>query len=198
MADAARHTLIAGLSGLLAWVGGALAPALAQTQQTVQLVGAAEPLCNLGALAQASGPQVNIDVTSGAVFTVTQLADPQTLTSQAASITLAAPATCNTLHRVALASDNNGLWRTSGGTAAGFASAVPYAAELSWSDQTHRLDATGASRGYVEESVLVGQPATGDIRIDFSIDAGSTNAGVGAPLLAGEYADVLRVIVEPQ
>lgn len=198
MVDAARQSIIVGLSGLLAWGGGALAPALSQTQQTVEVIGVAEPLCNLGAVAQGSGPQLNIDVTSGAVFTVTQLADPLSLSSQAAAITLAVPATCNTIHRVALASDNNGLWRTEGGSNAGFASAVPYAAELTWSDQNHRLDATGASRGYVEESVLVGQPATGDIVIDFSIDAGATNAGFGAPLLAGEYADVLRVIVEPQ
>ena len=198
MSQAARQSFLAGL-GLLAWSGGALAPALAQDQRTVEVIGMAEPLCNLGEIAQGQGPQLNIDVTSGAVFTVTELMDSATLTSKAAAISLEVPATCNTIHRVALASDNNGLWRTiPAGGGAGFASAIPYAAELSWSDQDHRLEANATSRGYIEEGVVVGQPATGDILIEFSINAGATNAGVGAPLLAGEYADVLRVIVEAQ
>lgn len=187
------------LAGAMACVVGLATPAGAQDRQTVEVIGHAESQCNLGTVEQGAGPQLNMVATAGSVFTVSQLADAQTLASQAAMVTLDVPAMCNSIHRVALASDNNGLWLQDAALPpAGFASAVPYAADLSWSEQNHRLTADAVSRGYVEESLLIGQPATGAIQIEFSIDAGASNAGFGAPLLAGDYVDVLRVIVEPQ
>jgi hypothetical protein len=75
---------------------------------------------------------------------------------------------------------------------------VPYTANLVWADEQHLLTADAAFDQEVQQQVLVGRPNTGELLIEFAINAGATNAGVGAPLLAGEYSDVLRVTMEPQ
>ncbi|GAA0647681.1 hypothetical protein [Brevundimonas lenta] len=173
--------------------------AMAQDQQTVTVTGDAEKVCTLGQPTQADGALVNFDTPSGSVFAVTRLADPDSLSTRAANMTLGMPAMCNGVHRVAIASDNNGLWRQGAGAQpAGFGSAVPYKANLVWADQQYRMNADASTRGFVQEQVIIGRPATGDLLIEFAIDAGATNAGSGAPLVAGDYSDVLRVTVEPQ
>ena len=175
------------------------APVWAQDQATVAVVGDANQMCTLGQPSQGSGAVSNFDTPSGTVFSITRLADPDTLTTRAANITLTMDAMCNTIHRVVLASDNNGLWRSGiGATPSGFGSAVPYTANLVWADQQYPLTAEAGDRQSVEEEMLVGRPNTGDLLIEFEINAGATNAGVGAPLLAGEYSDVLRITVESQ
>ena len=175
------------------------APAWAQDQATVAVVGDANQMCTLGQPTQDGGAQTNFDTPSGTVFSITRLADPDTLSTRAANITLTMDAMCNTIHRVVLASDNNGLWRQGVTTApSGFGSAVPYTANLVWADQQDPLTAEASARQGVEEEMLVGRPNTGDMLIEFEINAGATNAGVGAPLLAGEYSDVLRITVESQ
>src|SRR5690606_24626070 len=129
------------------------APAVAQDQATVNLAGDANQMCTLGQPSQGSGAVTNFDTPSGTVFSITRLADPDTLTTRAANITLTMDAMCNTIHRVVLASDNNGLWRTSvGATPSGFGSAVPYTANLVWADQQYPLTAEAADRQSVEES----------------------------------------------
>lgn len=175
------------------------APALAQTQQTVGLGGEAEQMCTLGEPTVGTGAFTNFDTPSGTVFSITQLANATSLTTRAASITLSLDAMCNTIHRVVIASDNNGLWRQGVATPArGFGSAVPFRANLSWASQQYALTADATIRQGVEEFMLVGQPNTGEMEIEFEISAGATNVGIGAPLLAGEYSDVLRVTLEPQ
>ena len=175
------------------------APASAQQQATVNIVGDANLMCTLGQPSQGSGALTNFDTPSGTVFGITHLTDPATLSTRAANITLTMDAMCNSIHRVVIASDNNGLWRTSAGaTPSGFGSAVPYTANLVWADQQYPLTAEAADRQGVEEQMLVGQPNTGEMLIEFSIDSGATNAGFGAPLLSGEYSDVLRITVESQ
>lgn len=194
-------TLAYGLSVLavLATTTCIAAPAWAQDQQTVALVGDAEQMCSLGELAQSAGALSNFDTPSGSVFGITSLADPLTLSTQAANITLSVDAMCNSIHRVVIASDSNGLWRQGvGAGTSGFGSAVPYRANLVWADQQHPLTAEASSRQAVEEQMLVGRPNTGALLIEFEIVTGATNAGIGAPLLAGEYSDVLRVTVETQ
>lgn len=174
-------------------------PVSAQQQATVNLVGDANLMCTLGQPGQGSGALTNFDTPSGTVFGITHLTDPETLSTRAASITLTMAAMCNSIHRVVIASDNNGLWRSNAGaTPSGFGSAVPYTANLVWADQQYPLTAEAADRQGVEEQMLVGQPNTGEMLIEFSIDSGATNAGFGAPLLSGEYSDVLRITVESQ
>lgn len=175
------------------------APAWAQDQATVTLSGEADQMCTVGQPTQSTGGLTNFDTPSGSVFGITRLADPETLSTRAATITLSMDAMCNTIHRVVIASDNNGLWRQGVTTVpSGFGSAVPYTANLVWADQQYPLTAEAASRRTVEEEMLIGRPNTGEMLIEFEINAGATNAGLGAPLLAGEYSDVLRVTVESQ
>ena len=174
-------------------------PAAAQDSRAVAVEGEAEQFCTLGNPTQSTGALVNFDTPSGTIFAVTNLTEMDTLTTLAANITLASESMCNGIHRIAVASDNNGLWRTGGSIApAGFASAVPYQANIVWADQEYLITADAGSRRAIEEEFLIGRPAAGNLLIEFSINAGATNAGVGAPLLAGEYSDVLRITVEPQ
>lgn len=176
------------------------APVWAQNQpQAVAVTGEAARMCVLGQVAQGQGGLSNFDAPSGSVFGITALADPTTLTTQAASINLSMDAMCNGLHRVSVASDNNGLWRHGVASAtSGFGSAVPYRANLVWGGQQSALFADATQRQLVQDQVLIGSPVVGAMLIEFSINAGATNAGVGSPLLAGEYSDVLRITVEPQ
>lgn len=188
-----------GPIAILASAACIAAPAAAQEQQTVGLTGEAEQLCTLGQPTQATGALNNFDSPSGTVFGITRLADPETLSTRAAAITLSMDAMCNSIHRVVIASDNNGLWRQGTGVAPlGFGSAVPYRANLVWADQQYPLSAEAETRQAVEEEMLIGRPNTGEMLIEFEINRGATNAGLGAPLLSGEYSDVLRITVEAQ
>lgn len=178
---------------------GIAMPAAAQESSEVTLVGVAEDQCILGQAELGDGALENFENPTGAVFIVAELTDPSTLTTRAADLSLKLNAMCNSPHRLIVSSQNDGLWRTEvTGTASGFGSAVPYRLGLTWADETRDLAATAASRQAVEWEMLVGRPATGDVQLNFSIDAGSTNAGLGAPLLSGSYSDVVTVTVESQ
>ena len=178
---------------------GIAMPAAAQESSEVTLVGVAEDQCILGQAELGDGALENFENPTGAVFIVAELTDPSTLTTRAADLSLKLNAMCNSPHRLIISSQNDGLWRTEvTGTASGFGSAVPYRLGLTWADETRDLAATAASRQAVEWEMLVGRPATGDVQLNFSIDAGSTNAGLGAPLLSGSYSDVVTVTVESQ
>ena len=108
-------------------------------------------------------------------------------------------AMCNGPHRLTVASENAGLWRTGVSIgASGFGSAVPYRVQLGWAAENRNLIAEAASRQAVDWELLVGRPNAGDVLLDFIIDAGATNAGTGAPLLSGTYSDVLTVTVDSQ
>lgn len=178
---------------------GLALPASAQEITEVTLIGVAEDQCILGEAELGMGPLENFVNPSGAVFVVAQLTDPATLTTRAAGLNLTLNAMCNSPHRLVVESQNAGLWRTEvTGLATGFANAVPYRMGLTWADETRDLLATANSRETVEWEMLIGRPATGDVQLDFNIDAGSTNAGLGAPLLSGSYSDVVTVTVESQ
>ncbi|MBI1405004.1 MAG: hypothetical protein GC145_02635 [Caulobacter sp.] len=187
-----------GLVAIVASMICLAAPAMAQDQQSVDIVGDAGIRCSLGQPTQGSGALTNFDTPSGSVFSITDLADPTTLSTKAANITLSLDAMCNTLHRVGIASDNNGLWRVGVGGTTGFGDAVPYQANLVWADQQYLLTVDASSRQPVEQQVLINRPNTGEMLIEIEINAGATNAGIGTPLLAGEYSDILRITVEAQ
>ena len=179
----------------------AVAPALGGVaraqEQSVVVTGEAERLCLLGPIALGGGVMTNIDTLAGSVLTVSQLADPQTMRTRAAAVTLTADIMCNTSHLVTLSSENSGLFRTQSAPSNGFGHAVPYQIQLSWVDEEATLAATAASRQRVETPIVLDRPHAGDLTINFSIQAGATNAGSGYPLLAGEYSDVLRLTVGP-
>ena len=185
--------------GLLIGALGIAMPAVAQETSTVTVVGAAEDQCVLGQPGLGAGPVENFNSPSGAVFVVSQLTDPLTLTTRAAQLSLELEAMCNGPHRLTVASENAGLWRTGVSIgAAGFGSAVPYRVQLAWAAENRSLIAEAASRQVVDWELLVGRPNAGDVLLDFIIDAGATKAGTGAPLLSGTYSDVLTVTVDSQ
>lgn len=188
--------------GTLVLLIGALGiamPAAAQEISQVTLTGVADDRCTLGQAEAGDGTIENFDTPSGAVFTISQLTDPTTLTTRAAELSLALGAMCNSPHRLTVESQNAGLWRTEvSGATAGFGSAVPYRLGLGWAGENRNLSAEAASRQTIEWELLIGYPASGDVQLDFVIDAGTTNAGLGAPLLSGSYSDVVTVTVESQ
>jgi hypothetical protein len=189
-----RRTLVLLIGAL-----GIAMPAAAQDIGTVTVTGTAEDQCILGQAEPGDGVIQNFDSPSGAVFVISELTDPATLTTRAAELSLALNAMCNSPHRLVVASENAGLWRTDvTTTSSGFGSAVPYRIDLGWADESRNLIAEAASRQEIEWEMLIGRPATGDVQLDFMIDAGATNAGTGAPLLSGAYSDVLTVTVESQ
>ncbi len=185
--------------GFLIGALGIAMPAAAQEVSTVTVVGSAEDQCVLGQPELGTGPVENFNSPSGAVFVVSQLTDPVTLTTRGAQLSLELEAMCNGPHRLTVASENAGLWRTGVSIgASGFGSAVPYRVQLGWAAENRNLIAEAASRQAVDWELLVGRPNAGDVLLDFIIDAGATNAGTGAPLLSGTYSDVLTVTVDSQ
>lgn len=178
---------------------GFAAPAWAQQEQSVTVAGRAAQMCILDTPEQGDGVLENFDNPAGATFSITELADPVTLSTRAARITVSLDAMCTSLHRVELASDGDGLWRIGGAaTPTGFADAVPYRANLVWANAQNDLQAQADVRQARRMEVLVGQPYMGEMLIEFEIQAGATNAGAGAPLVAGDYSDILRVTMEAQ
>ena len=178
---------------------GLAAPAMAQQVQDVTLLGSADRLCALSAPELGVGPLENFSVPSGSVYSVEQLADPTTLTTRAARMTLSMDAMCNGVHRLIISSENSGLWRRGAPTSSsGFGTGVPYRLNLAWADENPSLTADASIRQAREWLILVGRPNAGTIELEFEIDAGATNAGTGAPMVAGSYADVLTLTVESQ
>ena len=164
----------------------------------MEVFGQATARCSLSS-PSATGTPVNFDAPVGATFSITELSDPGTLSTRAANITLSFPAMCNAVHRVSLTTENNGLWRDfSSVSSGGFGSAVPYGANLVWAGDQHLLSADATGRHEAQETILVGQPNAGEMLVEIDVAVGATNATTGAPLLAGDYADVLRLTVEPQ
>lgn len=195
MNSSSSHRTLVLLIGAL----GIASPVVAQDESTVTLSGVAEDQCVLGEAEAGDGAIENFDTPSGAVFTISQLTDPSTLTTRAAELSLALGAMCNGPHRLVVESQNAGLWRNEfSGVTSGFGSAVPYRLGLVWAEQNRDFSAEAASRQSIEWEVLIGRPAFGDVELTFMIDAGATNAGTGAPLLSGSYSDVVTVTVESQ
>jgi hypothetical protein len=176
-------------------------PARAQTalQATVRAIGAADELCTLAAPQVNLGAASNIGSVAGSTVTIADLSDDQTLSTKATDFDIRFAAMCNFDHRVTISSDRGGLWLL-GGTAppAGFAGAVPYQAALTWADESQTLQADAASESEIDAPLDVNRPAFGDIVIHFHVDQGATNAGSGAPLIAGTYEDILRVTLGAQ
>lgn len=185
------------------------APAVAQStgipeggaREDYPVIGSAPEFCQLGEPTFSSeNPPVNVQTLTGRIVTIDELMDSDTLSTQATSVELAFAGFCNFPHRIAVESDNNGLFRQSAGNsvATGFANAVPYSAELRWADETIRLEADALTRRQVRGAADFTDPAVGPLLLRLQIAPGATNITTEAPLLAGEYRDVIRITVGPQ
>jgi hypothetical protein len=194
----ARSLISATLAVPLA-ASGFAASAAAQTQQSVTVTGQTNQVCIMASPVLGDGAMENFNTPAGNVYVIQELADPSTLTTRAAQLTLSMTTMCNSVHRVVVASENAGLWRTEASApASGFGSAVPYTLQLDWADETRSYLAEAGARQVQQWELLVGRANAGDMLLGFSIDAGATNQGFNAPLLAGVYSDVVTVTVETQ
>ena len=157
--------------------------------------------CAVGPPIQRPAAQVNFRGLSGSTLQIDQLVDSTTLSTNASSVEVSFPATCSFPHRLKVETQNNGLWQSGERgpqTPEGFGDAVPYRALLEWASEHLRLDADAQIRRIAQNSILVDASADGDIILRLEIDAGATNERANAPLLAGVYADTLRITLEPQ
>jgi hypothetical protein len=195
MTRAAFRTLFSSLA-LIAMAGSSraqIAPAI------VRAVGSANELCALAAPQVNVGGASNVGSVAGSTVSIADLSDDQTLSTKATDFDVRFAALCNFDHRVTVSSDRGGLW-LQGGSAppTGFADAVPYQVAFTWADGSQALQADAASEGEVDAALDVNRPAFGDIVLHVHVDQGATNAGSGAPLVAGTYEDILRVTLGAQ
>lgn len=148
-----------------------------------------------------AGQLVNFNGVDGDTLQISRLIDSQTLSVLAASATISFTAVCNYPHRIRIESRNNGLWPTDGRQAVdapGFATALPYDASVRWGDQSGSLQTDAKVRASREQQISIDGPASGNLTLSLSIRPGASNGQVNAPVLAGVYADTLRIYLEPR
>lgn len=145
-------------------------------------------------------PLVNTTSAGNTAVEITTLIDIGTLSTAAAQADITFDAMCNYPHKINIISDNNGLFRpiNANRSVDGFASAVPYTANVSWGRQTLVFEANAKTRRSTQADLLVGEPTAGQIVLKFNVLPGATNVQNGAPLAAGIYSDIIRLSVEPQ
>jgi hypothetical protein len=179
-------------------------PALAQgdaTSQALAVAGSTPQVCALQNGEIRAGRLENFSGTEGNVLRVVQFVDQGKLSVLAASAELSFAAVCNFAHQVRLESQHNGLWPTDGRMAqggSGFAYAVPYDATVAWAETSGRLVTDGKANRVVERSFAVNAPYAGDLVLQIDIAKGASNVELNAPVIAGDYADTLRIFLEPR
>jgi hypothetical protein len=142
---------------------------------------------------------INISGLSGTALTITQLTDPATLSTKAASFKVGFGAMCNYPHQIVIQSLNNGLWRDINTVPPpGFANAISYSATLEWGEVVATFQADASTRRIADLSVAVANPTQGQIELRVRILPGATNTQSFAPLLSGVYRDTIRLTVGPQ
>lgn len=195
---------MARLAPLSVLIALAAQPACAQSAvatQALPVTGSAPQICAIAEGYLQASQLVNFNGLSGDTLQITQLLDQQTLAARPASATLSFSAVCNYPHQIRIESQNNGLWPTDGRLAAsapGFASALPYDANVTWSDRSGTLRTDAIVRGSREQRITLDQAAAGTLTLRLAIAAGASNNGSNTPVLAGVYGDTLRIFLEPR
>ena len=184
-------------------------PALAQTSsntassavRTLPVTGSVPQTCAMAEGKIAPGSLNNIAGLDGDTLRIIQFTDPATLQVRAASVTIGFDAVCNFPHEVRIESQNNGLWPIDGRVSdrpAGFAYAVPYTARINWGPVDTLFDATAKVRSQNQQVVAVNNAVAGEFRLRIEIQDGASNVENRAPLVAGTYADTVRIFLEPR
>lgn len=195
---------MARLAPLSVLIALAAQPACAQSAvatQALPVTGSAPQICAIAEGDLQASQLVNFNGLSGDTLQITQLLDQQTLAARPASATLSFSAVCNYPHQIRIESQNNGLWPTDGrlaASASGFASALPYDANVTWSDRSGTLRTDAIVRGSREQRITLDQAAAGTLTLRLAIAAGASNNGSNTPVLAGVYGDTLRIFLEPR
>lgn len=198
MTAARRILLVAALGGLCA-----ATPALAEDPavRALPVTGNAPQVCAIDSSSARLSGLVNIRGSEGDTLQIVQLLDPATLAAQSARAAVELEAVCNFPHRLRIESQNNGLWPIEGNlssTRGDFATALPYQALVTWADRSRNLLADAEIRHPVESRMEVDDPASGQIRLEFTMDAGASNTRAFSPVLAGTYGDTVRIFLEPR
>ena len=186
------------------WAALAAPGALAQSATAVQslpVTGQTPQVCTLQQGDLRTGELINFRGADGDTLRVLELVDPRTLKAQSARASVFLSAVCNFPHRIRIESQDNGLWPIEGPVSPdqpSFATALPYQISYTWADRSGTLQADAKVRRAHESRADVDSPAAGDVRIDIELDAGASNTQLGAPVLAGNYADTLRIFLEPR
>lgn len=195
---------MARLAPLSVLIALAAQPACAQSAvatQALPVTGSAPQICAIAEGDLQASQLVNFNGLSGDTLQITQLLDQQTLAARPASATLSFSAVCNYPHQIRIESQNNGLWPTDGrlvASAPGFASALPYDANVTWSDRSGTLRTDAIVRGSREQRITLDQAAAGTLTLRLAIASGASNNGSNTPVLAGVYGDTLRIFLEPR
>lgn len=185
-------------------IAGFAAQAAAQSttaSQALPVSGSTPQVCTLQQGDLRTGELVNFRGADGDTLRVLQLIDARTLAAQAARATVFLDAVCNFPHRVRVESQDNGLWPIEGPLSPDqpdFATALPYRIAFSWADRSGSLQTDAKVRRTREARADIDSPAAGELRLEIDLDAGASNTQLGAPVLAGSYADTLRIFLEPR
>ena len=194
---------VAGLAVAI-WAAMAAPGAHAQSAtatQALPVTGQTPQVCTLQQGDLRTGELINFRGADGDTLRVLELVDPRTLKAQSARASVFLSAVCNFPHRIRIESQDNGLWPIEGPVSPdrpNFATALPYQVSYAWADRSGVLLADAKVRRAHESRADVDTPAAGDVRIDIELDAGASNTQLGAPVLAGNYADTLRIYLEPR
>lgn len=180
--------LIAAALGTLA-AAPASAQVLDTSGQRLELLGLAPTACVLNAPTASTATNATFGVNgfaSGRVG-ITQFVNPQTATSNAASINLNFAVVCNAPHRIVMRSSNGGMLRVGADTinnrgSRGFSEFTPYALTLNWQGQTLNR-ASDAGTGTIDSA----QPGSGELNLRIATPAGS------GPFVAGTYTDTIVI-----
>lgn len=179
-------------------------PALAQSNpntQNLPVTGRVPQICSLQQGTITPGALNNIAGLDGDTLRIIQFTDPSTLAVRAASATISFDAVCNFPHAVRIESQNNGMWPVDGRISdrpQGFAYAVPYEADLSWGPINSQFVTDGKVRAANQQVIVVNDPVAGQFTLRFRIEDGASNVETRAPLVAGTYADTVRIFLEPR
>lgn len=193
-------TIAIGLACAAATPAGVLAQSAVATNG-LPVTGSSPQICSLSSASLRTTELVNFRGTDGDTLQVLQLVDPQTLAAQSARATVLIDGVCNFPHRIRIESQDNGLWPIEGPVSAptnAFATALPYNVAFTWADRSGALQTDAKVRRTREVRADVDSPAAGDVKLEIELDAGASNAAVGAPVLAGNYGDTLRIFLEPR
>jgi hypothetical protein len=182
--------------------GTASAAVVVSSSADFTVIGSVPKLCTISQpTLQASG-LINFTNLSGNALVIAQLANPVTLSSQAATAKIDFDAVCTFPHTVTIESQHNGLWRDGSFVpptgAGGMANAVPWAGRLIWGPVNSTFQFNAQNRQIQDVRFPVGEPFAGQLELDISILAGSTNNLTNAPLMSGNYRDIIYVTLTPQ
>ncbi len=178
-----------------------VAAAAPQATSALPITGSVPDLCILGDPRLDTGSAaLNVNALTGRILRIAALTDPTNLSTRPVRASLAFDAACNYPYTLTVASRNNGLWRQTIDTPTpnGFGNAVPYIADVTWQENSVRLNADATTRAPKSAGFSSATAAAGTIRIDFRVLPGATNALANAPLVAGDYTDTLTVTLGAQ